>query len=200
MEDYVCPKCQSKAPITIEGKVLCLNCGTEMQTARLYSDIIWPSLKEVLKSQPYEYDKPLLDLTAKLIKSFETENLPQIKEQKLILNVPEIHPKDIYELRKAIDSLIEKLCLQIEKDLDISEIRETIKRREISMTVCSKYATHSESPPEQYKIALDYIKQEMGKLEIGSDPHMERLIKKLEEEKKQCEADWKHSGASATRL
>ncbi len=193
---YVCPNCQGKAAITIKDQVLCIKCGAEMKPVLLYSAIIWPSLKGTAKEE-YGYDEALLKTVGQTIKRLETENLPKIEKQKIELDVPEITTANIYDLTKEIDLLIQKLYEQIEDKLKLQEIRKTIKNREISMTVCSKYATSSESPPEQYRIALKYLKNEHN---ISSNPELKRLIKKLEEEKESSETGWKYRGTSVAKV
>jgi hypothetical protein len=194
--NYLCPKCNSRLSITVEGKVLCLMCGEEMRPVLLYSEIIWPSLKEVAKKE-YGYDSNTLKLTDQLLKKLETEDLPTIPMKKITIEIPEITPNSIYELREQIDFLEKTLSKQIKEQLNLEGIKEEIKKREISMTICTKYATSSESPPEQYKIGVEYLKTN---LRVRSNPALKKLIEKLEEEKQRSEAEWRYRGTTSARV
>jgi hypothetical protein len=173
-----------------------MNCGAEMHPVHLYSEIIWPSLKDVAKKE-YGYNANNIRTTAEVLKTLETKNLPKISKQKITLEVPEITAGSIYELREKIDLLEKTLKNQIQEQLKLSLIRDEIRNREISMTICTKYATSSESPPEQYKIGIKYLK---ANLDLKSNPALKNLIQKLEKEKQRYESEWRYRGTTAAKV
>lgn len=188
MTNYECPKCRSKNPVTVRDRVLCVRCGSEMRPVLLYSEIIWPSLKESIKKQ-MSYNVEELERSGKLISELETKNLPTIASKEVTLKIPKIQCSNIYELKDQLEMLEKDLLRQIKDKLGLSNVLEEIHDREIYMATFSRYIKSSDHPAKQYSMTIEYLRRKIGNKD---DKVLESILAKMENEKEEYEKKWKY--------